>query len=146
VTGKNFTNKIKTFSPLTSTATMVLKPEVETVSQNEDLSLIKKIDQRIGNRTKTISFEFIKYIEFQIDLPNINAGEKTVFLNEPHSISLVFNDGNFTINDEIFNVFVNANEYFEALTNYNYSFINKYSDLLLRRSDLLPNELELLEN
>lgn len=146
ITGKNYTNKIKTFSPLSSTATSILKPEIEVVKQAEDLSLIKKIDQKIGNKTKTISFEFIKYIEFQIDLPNIIVGDKSVFLNSPHSIILVFNEGNFMINDEIYNVFVNANEYFEAINNYNYKFINNYSDLLNRRDDLLPNELELLDN
>ena len=139
----SYTNKIKTFSPLSSTATSILKPEIEVVKQAEDLSLIKKICQKIWKKTKTISIEFIKYIEFQIDLPNIIVGDKSVFLNSPHSIILVFNEGNFMINDEIYNVFVNANEYFEAINNYNYKFINNYSDLLNRRDDLLPNELEL---
>ncbi len=144
VTGKNYIEKVKIFQPLSKIAKSILKPEIEIVKVKEDLQLTKKIEQNIGSKKKTISIENITYYESQIDISNISLGDKTVFLNIEHSILLIFENKYFTINDDFFSVSITADEYFEALKLYDQEFISVYVDLLNRKSDLITDEIELM--
>lgn len=145
VTDKNYTEKVKVFQPLSNIAKSILKPEVEKTNKKEDLKLTKKIEQNIGSKKTTISLENITYYESQIDISNVNLGDKTVFLNIEHSILLTFENKYFTINDDFFSISITADEYLEVLKLYDQEFISIYVDLLNRKSDLISDEIDLLK-
>ena len=145
VTGKNYIEKVKIFQPLSNTSKSILKPNIEKTQVKEDLQLIKKIEQNIGSKKKTISIENITYYESEINLSNVSFGDKSVFLNIEHIILLTFENKYFTVNDEFFGVNITADEYFETLKLYDQEFISLYVDLLNRKSDLTSDEMELLQ-
>ncbi len=79
------------------------------------------------------------------DISNVHFENKKVYLVDPHSITILFADKHYTINDEYFNLFTQSDDYDKIITEYNKLFIQKYSSLLAEKNSLNQTDLEILD-
>lgn len=147
VTDDDYKNKIKEFAPLNTKTKQTLIPAYvkETLAENEDTSLTKKIEQTKGSKKTVILSEQIKYLEQEISIESIDDDKKKIYLNSPHIIVLIFEMNYYRIEDNLYKINVSGKDFHDVVAMYKKHFIANYSELLSNKNNLSIDETELLE-
>lgn len=145
LTENNYQNKVKVYKPVNKTAISLLKPLPKVDNLEENMSLTRTITEKIGSKNTTIDQEELTKFELNKDIINIKFDDKEVNLYESHTITIIYEDKYYTIDDDKFQIFVTENTFDKVITSYQQSFISEFSSLLLN-NDLNSDDMMRLDN
>lgn len=147
ITDYEFKEKIKEFKVPNNVIKQALTPpaKINTAPTIEaETSLIRKIEQSTGNKTKTIFTENIKYLEQEYKLTDLEFDKKKIYFNDPNIILIIFQNNYYRIEDDNYKISVSNKDYDGLLETYSKSFIVKLITMMDNVSNLSDEENDLL--
>lgn len=146
LTDETFKNKIKEFKTPTTEVKKALAPKaiINTVPVEQDINLLKKIEQVKGNKRVLISNETVTQLTLTKEFKELVSDKKRVFFNTSHTVEMVYENNLFTIEDSVYGFNVVSKDYTDLVTMYSDKFIAEFVRLL-STSELTEDEKELLD-
>jgi hypothetical protein len=145
ITNKDFSQTIKAIPQISKATKKILSPDISFTTELPEINLVRKIEQKRGNKSNIILTEDLTNATFEITLSNIHFENKKVYLKEPHKVIIVFLDKHFEINDQEFNVQATTDDYNKVILDYHKNFIESYSKLLKDKESLSEPDMSLLD-
>lgn len=148
ITDSKFYEKLKEFKPLNDVVKDILVPKIdlnEMADVDEEVSLIKKIEQTKGKKTTLIESVNITYYETDVSIKELKYLDKGIYFNSPYTYKLIFESNSFKIDDNHYKIFLTDRDYHNVISNYSKVFISNYINLLNNQTELSIDEKELLD-
>jgi len=149
IADKNFKSIIKTFSPVNQKSQEVLKPKIEKKTDDNEPKIIKRTFELAspsgGSKSKLFS-DHLDYAEFKLTCSDLSFGGKKIIFKEQFEYKIIFNHGNFIVDDTFYKIYVEDKEYKDIQKKYEKAFIEKYMYFLENIGNLNQEEKSILDS
>lgn len=146
LTDNSFKTILKKYSPVSRPVKEILVPKIAKEEKEETKKLFRTFglapsdSQGIIKKKDIIESQQVDYAELSHKTNQFILGDKILELKEQYETKMIYEKGDFIINDTQFNIYTSSDDYGNTIQSYHKSIIEQYSKIVLATSELTPDE------
>jgi hypothetical protein len=146
LTNNNFKTILKEYTPVSKPVKEILVPKIDNEEKEETKKLFRTFglaptdSQGIIKKKDIIESQQIDYAELSYKTTQFAFGDKVLYLKEQYETKMIYEMGDFIINDTQFNLYFSSDDYGNTIQTYHKKMIDLYSKIILTTSELTTDE------